>query len=404
MWYCSMRMKKHRVATPIYRESGYQRKLSPLSRTEVVLWASAVLLLLITLGVILLARLDSGWVERYYSLGFYPIWAGVLGSLTGRLHFSLAQWVIIVFGLVCIVAAVVAVRAFVRGSGNRGRLLARFFMRALSVGTVILLLFTMGGGLNYYRQSFAEYSGLTVRPSEVAQLGALCAELAGEANALRGELNEDSAGVSTFAPDTALGLSTKANDSYSALTARYPQWKQLLSLAERVPPKPVLFSEAMSYMQIVGFFFPYTIEANVNVHTTDYDIPNAMCHELAHIAGFMREDEANFISYLACRESDDPFFRYSGTMLAFIHSSNALYGYSTDLHRQVMQSLSPAVLLDMQADAAYYDRYDTHFGDFSTNVNDTYLKVNNQQDGVAGYGRMVDLLLADYRNRHNIIT
>jgi hypothetical protein len=32
-------------------------------------------------------------------------------------------------------------------------------------------------------------------------------------------------------------------------------------------------------------------------------------------------------------------------------------------------------------------------------VNNTYLKSNNQEDGVKSYGRMVDLLLAERRTR-----
>jgi hypothetical protein len=30
-------------------------------------------------------------------------------------------------------------------------------------------------------------------------------------------------------------------------------------------------------------------------------------------------------------------------------------------------------------------------------MNDSYLKANSQQDGVKSYGRMVDLLLAEYK-------
>ena len=43
-----------------------------------------------------------------------------------------------------------------------------------------------------------------------------------------------------------------------------------------------------------------------------YNIPHTICHELSHLKGFMREDEANFIGYLACIGSDSPDFRYSG--------------------------------------------------------------------------------------------
>ncbi len=33
----------------------------------------------------------------------------------------------------------------------------------------------------------------------------------------------------------------------------------------------------------------------------------------------------------------------------------------------------------------------------STDVNNAYLKINGQQDGVNSYGRMVDLLLAEFK-------
>lgn len=68
----------------------------------------------------------------------------------------------------------------------------------------------------------------------------------------------------------------------------------------------------MSYLDISGIYCPFTFEANVNVHMNDVLIPVTMCHELSHLSGYMREDEANFIAFLACLQSDDPEFRYSG--------------------------------------------------------------------------------------------
>lgn len=37
--------------------------------------------------------------------------------------------------------------------------------------------------------------------------------------------------------------------------------------------------------------------------------------------------------------------------------------------------------------------------EISNSVNNTYLKANGQEDGVKSYGRMVDLLLAEYRSQ-----
>lgn len=156
----------------------------------------------------------------------------------------------------------------------------------------------------------------------------------------------------------------------------------------------------MSLTQITGVFSPYTYEANVNIAAPDYTIPATICHELAHTRGFMREDEANFIGYLACEKSGDPQFTYSGVMLALVHSINRLYSVDYNAFCQVNDTLSDGVRRDFAYNNTYWEKHEGPVAAVSEAVNDTYLKVNNQQDGTQSYGRMVDLLLADYRARH----
>ena len=116
----------------------------------------------------------------------------------------------------------------------------------------------------------------------------------------------------------------------------------------------------------------------------------------------MREDEANYLAYLACMAGNSREFQYSGTVEALIHATNALYGKNQELHREVMNTLSDGVRRDLAADSAYYYAHKTSFGNFSESVNDAYLRINDQSDGVASYGRMVDLLLARYRQIHDL--
>ena len=61
----------------------------------------------------------------------------------------------------------------------------------------------------------------------------------------------------------------------------------------------------------MGYYFPFSMEANYNRQMYITNMPVTMCHELSHLKGFILEDEANFIGYLACVDSEDPFFRYS---------------------------------------------------------------------------------------------
>ena len=188
-----------------------------------------------------------------------------------------------------------------------------------------------------------------------------------------------------------------AKISFDRLEPTYPTLKSGYGI-----PKPVLASRLMSWFDITGIFFPFTFEANVNVDVPDYSIPSTMCHELSHLRGYMREDEANFIAFLACRESDSPDFYYSGVMLAFIHTNNALYSIDPEAQGAIYSTLSDGVRRDLSFNSAYWKQFEGLAAEISNNVNDAYLKSHQQEDGVKSYGRMVDLLLADYRARHNL--
>lgn len=395
------KINRNRQVMPIYRESGYARMLPKVSSVERWLRLGALLLLAVSCVLLLVARDNSRWVELYYSNGFYAIWAGSISAITSLIPFSLGEWLIIIFALCVLAMIAYLVVQLVSYKRQCTWVLGRFFIRALSIASVLFTLFILSGGLNYYRYHFVEYTDLEVRPSETSELAALCNKLVGDANAQRTLLTEDDSGVVVSPDSSPWRLGSKANDSYKALVNSNEELQGVLRLATRVRPKPVLFSETMSYMQIAGVYFPYTVEANVNVHTADYTIPATMCHELAHVAGFMREDEANYIAYKACLAGGDSFFNYSGTMLALVYSANALNSHDVNAYRTVMSGLSEPVVRDMQSYNAYLTKYDTSFGDFATAVNDSYLKANDQTDGVESYGQMVDLLLADFRKSNN---
>lgn len=77
-------------------------------------------------------------------------------------------------------------------------------------------------------------------------------------------------------------------ESYGQLSGYYPK------------PKPLLSSDFMCQQYMAGYYFPFSMEANYNNVMYIMNFPSTMCHELAHLKGFILEDEANFISYLAC--------------------------------------------------------------------------------------------------------
>ena len=66
--------------------------------------------------------------------------------------------------------------------------------------------------------------------------------------------------------------------------------------------------------------------------------------------------------------------------------------------------LSPQVRKQLAFRGKYWDKYrETVTAKASSAINDTYLKANNQTDGEKSYGRVVDLMIADYLQRHGSV-
>ena len=178
----------------------------------------------------------------------------------------------------------------------------------------------------------------------------------------------------------------------TALSEKYP------SLRSYYPPlKPVMMSELMCYGHITGVFSFFSMESNYNKNDVPENRGFVFCHELSHMTGFMREDEANFISCLACAGSGDPYLRYSGCYNELIYLLNAYYPeVPSEEYSRILSMLPESVLKQMRMENEFWDRYRTDFGEAAEAMNDVYLKINHQSDGTKSYGRVVDLLIADY--------
>lgn len=361
--------------------------------------ACTALTLLTPLGFLLirLARSNAEAVERLYSRGLYHRVATALTALTGKLPFSVMEVILLLLGAVCVIYLVFWVREAVRQKRRWWRVcLKRLWILASAVSAVFFW-FILTGDLNYYRISVGQSLGLQTEATDVETLRSLCHLLAEQAGELRSDCEENSDGI--FISSVAYTeLAATASDAVNALDELYGV--QLFDLAARTRPKAMYFSEIMSYIQLAGVIFPYISEPNINVHQPAYGIPSTMCHELSHICGFMREDEANFISYLACYHSGNIELQYSGAMMGLIHATNRLYRYDPNAWQEICSLLPEGVLRDISANSRYWKKYETPVGEAADRWNDAYLKANAQTDGVQSYGRMVDLLIAFYQSQN----
>ena len=69
--------------------------------------------------------------------------------------------------------------------------------------------------------------------------------------------------------------------------------------------------------------------------------------EIAHTMGFAKENECNFLGWLACATGGIPDYEYSGHFSAYIYCSNALYKADKELWRSASANLSQKVKKDL---------------------------------------------------------
>ncbi|HBU11923.1 MAG TPA: hypothetical protein DEB31_04125, partial [Clostridiales bacterium] len=242
-----------------------------------------------------LAAANPDWAEQAFAQGFYPGFSSAVGSVFGWMPFSFSEF--LVYALL-ILLGVWIIRTIISAVKKKLRLvnLVRTLITFALIGGVGMNLFYVMWGFNYSRYSVAYTLNLNVEEQPPQALADLCVLLAKQANALRAQQAEDEHGT-FFYEEGNSGILKKIPGAYAALAQDYPQFARSIAIPA---PKPVLASEMMSYAGISGIYIPFTEEANVNVHQPPLLVAFAGAHESAHFLGVCREDEANFISYLAC--------------------------------------------------------------------------------------------------------
>ncbi|MCH8525201.1 MAG: DUF3810 domain-containing protein, partial [Balneolales bacterium] len=141
---------------------------------------------------------------------------------------------------------------------------------------VFMLLF----GFNYARMPAADVFEIDVHDRSVEELAALTFFLARQTAEAREHILEDANGVMRLQNSISMTLAT----GYLGFQEAAQQWPELRIPTRRA--KGVMASRWWSYTRISGMYFPFFVEANVNIAMPHSSIPSTTMHELAHTIGF----------------------------------------------------------------------------------------------------------------------
>jgi len=326
----------------------------------------------VAVGLWFLGALSPVAVETLYSRGVYPFLMSPWSRLTSSVPFALAPWTLLI-----VVAA--AISSFFFWPPPKA-------LAALGAGTsLILAWFVLGWGLNYQRHSWGDNHGWNVRGGTVVELESLADRLADRAAGLRSVLGEKPVDWSSREIRRAV---TKA---YERAGRSDPLLGGSWGDAKKFP-----LPEAMSWLGLAGIFVPFTAEPLVNSGPADWQLPFTMAHEAAHLRGWAREDEANFLAFWVLHDDSDPLLAYSAWSSALLYVAQALGGTELGIEawKRVSDKMTPEMKRDWARSFEYWDRFRGPVSAAAGAINDAYLKSQGQSDGIRSYGRMVDLLLA----------
>ena len=346
----------------------------------------------------------------------FPIWVNTYGRFTGLFPFSVGE-ILLVLGVCCVVIFVLLAvsglatgiyrmcrgKQYVAGRALRGfwKVLKGYSLWFAWVLLIVCLVMTLNCTILYHASTFSEqYYGEEEGAYTIEELIAVRNLVVERCNALSMEMERDEEGRIVYTGDMkqeAIAAMQKLGQTYGQLDGYYPR------------PKPLAASDFFSQQYICGYYFPFSMEANYNNVMYIMNMPATLCHELGHLRGYIFEDEANFISYLACIQSGNIFFEYSGYLSVLNYLDNDFYAaVGRDAEAYLAQ---PVILPQVHVDNMFltdeeWDRIndkaliDTETVDeISDTFTDTTLKVNGVSDGIVSYSRVVELLLWYYGNQ-----
>ena len=342
-------------------------------------------LLLLLLGVLLLKAfsLQPSWVEKYYTYGLYPV--------VGRMQRILFGWLPFSFGDLLYACAVLflfhaAWRLFllIRNRQLKGRI-RNILYRVMKAALWIYFIFNILWGLNYNRLGIAYQLGLSntrYSADEVRELTTI----------LQQRLNDVAATLDT----TQRKDMNRRRYLEQAGRLSYGQAGKELSFLQLKSSsfKRSLYSPFAHFIGFTGYFNPFTGEAQVASAIPEFLQPFVSCHEIAHQLGYGRENEANFVGFLAARESGNQHVAYSVYFEMYRYALRDLARIDTTAAKASRRQLHQRVLRDNEVLKAYFEKTKNPVEPLSAAFYDRFLKLNSQSQGLRTYNEVVGLLIA----------
>ena len=347
-------------------------RLAPVRHCLIVLSTAVICLHLLTR--------DNKQLNVYLSERFIQPAHQAMALALDSLPFSVAEVAIGVFAAAVLIYLTAALIRLITGP-QRLRQLYLMIMTAVCIALCGYALFCVMWGVYYYADDFGTRSGIDVQKISVDDLRLVTRYFADMAGEYSGQVERDPDGV--YCADRK-SILARSDEVYAEAEELFPCLK-----GPAVHAKGIHFSILMSYTDYTGFFFPFSGEANVNIHYPPCTLAATVAHELAHQRGVAKEQEANFCAVLSSLLYGDPDYCYSACYLAYIHLSNALYDVDYDSWLAIREGLDDGIKADIANNRRYWQQFETPVQKVADDIYEGFLQSYSQELGLRSYGACV---------------
>ncbi len=338
---------------------------------------------IILIAVTILLYLLATYCKTFF-FSFYPYLSAYLISIlsyaTSFIKYSLWEsiaFIIIIYLLIALIFSIKKKKYFL------------WITKVILVLTILVTSFINIWGLNYFSEDLYQRFEYKKEQYYLNQLYQLTDYLVEKCNEYADLVERDKQGRMTTDFDL---WNKQLSLGYAKIKESLPYF---VNINQRV--KILVSSKYYSQRGITGIFICLTGEASITSEVYNVAIPLTMAHEVAHRNTITREDEANFIAYLACINNENVAFQYSGYFEAFLYCANNLISLSEEAYAPIREKINENLRFDILDNSGFYQqRTDEQKEQANNDLYNSYLDAFGIENGMESYSEMVQLLLCWY--------
>lgn len=327
-----------------------------------------VALLLIIAILVCLLPASAACLSFYYRYLYSPL-QSLRGYLFSYIPVSMGDAIYIAGGACLLYILIRWVRYAVNWKRSR-RLLLSSVLNTVSFVLCVYIAFVVGWGANYYQQPLYKTWALD-KGKDTLELKTFDSILVSRLNQLAPQYKDLSVA----------DINTKARAEYATHT-----YVTIAPAGLKI--KYSYFGYFLDRIAIEGYYNPFTGEGQISSSMPVFMLPFVMSHEMAHQAGIAAEGDANLLAYAIGTSSSDPSFLYSANLNLWLYVNARLSRRDSVTAQLWEDKLNPLTQRHLAILEERSKLYDNDASRYSGEMFDSYLKMQQQKEGIKSYGNV----------------